>query len=199
MFEYPGSRMSDDLYNDVKDIKAWLNRFVPELEQQMANLGTDNFTTAYNERLEGLTTLTGAAGSKTTADAVAEHLLDYNNPHRVSLSQLGYIAPELKVETKNDSTILTLCGLMIQLKPVSFESATASATGNIYYRSVSGGDWEKEFGELYTAFFVVDSGSRHWPVRLTSKSKTSAGTLIMYCSREDDEAGTATVIGIGRA
>ena len=198
MFEYPGSRMGDDLYNDVKDIKSWLNRFVPELEQQLANLGVDNFTSAYNERVEGLTTLSGAPGSKTTAEAVAEHLLDYHNPHKVTLGQLGYAAPEVQAEEKNGSLIITLCGLMIQVKPVTIESGTATAEGNVFKRTVSAGDWEQEFGTLWTAVAFIMSGDM-WLGSRTDADETSAGTLTIYTAAAAAGAGTARIIGIGRA
>ena len=197
MFEYPGSRMGDDLYNDVKDIKAWLNRFVPELEQQLYNLGTDNFTSAYNERVEGLTTLSGAPGSKTTAEAVAEHLLDYNNPHKVTLGQLGYQEPEVQAASGQGSTILVLCGLMIQIKTVEIDEATAEAEGNVFKQSLDTGDWEAEFLEFYGATAVINTGDL-WLGGIADASTTSAGTLTIYSAAAAAGEGTATIIGIGR-
>ena len=76
MFQYPGSGQ-DNVKEDVRRLRQWLNQFLPELEHQLSNLGTDNFSTAYNERMEGVTTMTGAGKQKTTSEALAEHLLDY--------------------------------------------------------------------------------------------------------------------------
>ena len=197
MFEYPGTQMGDDLYKNVQELRRWLSRFIPELEQQLDNLGVDNFTTAYNERVEGLTTLTGAPGSKTTAEAVAEHLLDRNNPHRVTLNQLGYQAPYVQAQTEDGSTIITLCGMMIQMKPVTISAATETASGSVYKRDVSAGDWEIEFEELYMAQPVITDGDL-WAGKLTGATETSAGTLTVFSGASASGAGEAKIIGIGR-
>ena len=59
MFNYPGS-MPDNVKEGVDELRRWITKFIPELEQQLSNLGADNFSSAYNERLEGLTALSGA-------------------------------------------------------------------------------------------------------------------------------------------
>ena len=45
MFEYPKTQASENLKEDVQEIRRWLSRFVPELEQQLADISTDNFLT----------------------------------------------------------------------------------------------------------------------------------------------------------
>ena len=197
MFEYPGSRMSDNLYNDVQDIKLWLMRFVPELEQQLDNLGADNFTSAYNERIEGLTTLSEAGKQKTTSDAIAEHLLDTKNPHKVTLGQLGYQPPQVTVEEDDGSLIVRLCGLMIQIKPITIASGTATAEGDVFVQSVAVGDWEREFGALWACWATVSDGPV-WLGKHIDTSTTSAGTLTIYSATAAPGAGSATIIGIGR-
>jgi len=197
MLEMPGRKDSGNLKNDFDNLVRWAQRLVPQLEQQMANLGVDNFTTAYNERLEGLTTLTGAVGSKTTAEAVAEHLLDYKNPHKVTLAQLGYQVPQAQVEEKSGSLLITLGGLMIQIKPVEIEAGTATAEGNVFKRTESAGDWEQEFSALYCAMAVINTGDM-WLGSSTDQDETSAGTLTIYTAAAAAGAGTATMIGIGR-
>lgn len=189
--------MGDDLYKDVEDVKRWLTRFVPELEQQLANLGTDNFTTAYNERVEGLTTLSGAPGSKTTAEAVAEHLLDTNNPHKVTLAQLGYEAPRVRVTEKNGTYILDAVGLIIQVKPVDVSADTATAEGNVFKRTVALGDWEQEFGTIYIAIAVPYSGNV-WLGTRSDASNISAGNATLYSAVAEQTASRIYIIGIGR-
>lgn len=196
MFNYPGS-MPDNVKEGVDELRRWITKFIPELEQQLSNLGADNFSSAYNERLEGLTALSGAGQQKTTSEALAEHLLDRNNPHKVTLSQLGYVAPQLKVEEENGSLILTLCGLMIQLKPIVLEAGTATAEGRVYKRTVSAGDWEREFGALYGAVPVIKTGAA-WLGGYEDADEEHAGTLTLYSAEAAAAAGAATMIGIGR-
>lgn len=196
MFDYPGS-MPDNVKEGVDELRRWITKFIPELEQQLSNLGADNFSSAYNERLEGLTALSGAGKQKTTSEALAEHLLDRTNPHRVTLSQLGYVAPQLKVEEENGSLILTMCGMMIQLKPIVLEAGTGTAAGQVYRREISAGDWEREFGALYAVIPVLTGGGA-WLGRLLGYDEQSAGSLVLYSATETSSAGAAMIIGIGR-
>lgn len=196
MFNYPGS-MPDNVKEGVDELRRWITKFIPELEQQLSNLSADNFSSAYNERLEGLTALSGAGQQKTTSEALAEHLLDRSNPHRVTLSQLGYVAPQLNVEEENGSLILTLCGLMIQLKPIVLEAGTGTAVGQVYRREVSAGDWEREFSALYCAFPILTAGGA-WLGRLSNTDEQHAGSLVVFTAAEMGGAGAATMIGIGR-
>ena len=195
MFQYPGLRPGDNVKDDVKALRSWLARFLPELEQQLSNLGTDNFSTAYNERLEGLTTMTGAGKAKTTSEAIAEHLLDRNNPHQVTLSQLGYQPQTVAVQALEDGMLVTLCGLIIQTKHVTLEATTAEAAGSVYAQQITLGDWAVPFEALYAEIPVV-SGDGLWAGGITDESNTSAGTLTIY-STAADTSGTVTLIGIG--
>jgi hypothetical protein len=197
MFEMPGLQSTGDVKKDLDQVRRWLARFVPQLEQTLDNLGTDNFTTAYNERLEGLTTLTSAGQQKTTSAAMAEHLLDTNNPHQVTLNQLGYQPPQMQVEEKNSTIILTVSGLMIEIMPVDIAAGTATADGNVFKRTVSMGNWEQEFGALYIAMAVPYSGNI-WLGTRSSADSISAGDATIYSAAAAQEAARIYMIGIGR-
>lgn len=200
MFESPGTQMGDDLKRDVQDVKRWLARFVPELEQQLDNISTDNFTSAYNERVEGLRTLSGAPGSKTTADAVAEHLLDYNNPHRVNLSQLGYEVPQAVYTETDHGGNIRLGGLMLQWLDVSIAAGTGDLVyGNVYGRNVSLGNWDVEFGTLYGTWLQQrgSDGSGGWFGSNWGASKLSAGTVKNMRGEQSMPASSVRIYGIG--
>ena len=197
MFEMPGLQSTGDVTKDLDSVRRWLARFVPQLEQILDNLGTDNFTSAYNERLEGLTTLTSAGQQKTTSAAMAEHLLDRNNPHQVTLNQLGYEPPRMQVEEKNGTTILTVSGLMIEIMPVDIEAGTATAEGNVFKRTASLGNWEQEFEALYIAMAVPYNGDI-WLGTRSSADNISAGDVTLYSAAAAQTAAQIYMIGIGR-
>lgn len=80
---------------DAESIRRYLMRLVPQIENELYNLTTDNFSSAYNERLAGLTngSVTDengkAATNTTTAEAIAAHMQSKNNPHGVTAEQAG--------------------------------------------------------------------------------------------------------------
>jgi hypothetical protein len=198
MFEYPKTQASENLKEDVQEIRRWLSRFVPELEQQLADISTDNFMTDYNERAEGLTQLTGAGAQKTTAGAVAEHLLDRNNPHGVTLSQLG----ALRVVNTENGQVIHLCGLMFQVKKLVISAGEAQAIGNVFYRDVSLGDWDVPFSAIYTEWVDVNSMDQTkdcWLGARRTGGVTGCGRVRLYSAEAAQEAVRVNIYGIGRA
>lgn len=198
MFQNPGLREQENLKDEVREIRRWLNRFVPELEQQLDNLGADNFTTAYNERLEGITTLSGAGKSKTTSEAVAEHLLDYNNPHRVSLHQLGLALPAFS-ETDN-GWALTFGGILLQCRIVEVTQHTGTARGNVYASDIALGDWDIEFSELMGTWVQAEAETAAivWPGVMWGAGRISAGSTRLYCAGSTVPACSLVIYGLGR-
>jgi hypothetical protein len=195
MFQYPGSGQ-DNVKEDVRRLRQWLNQFLPELEHQLSNLGTDNFSTAYNERMEGVTTLTGAGKQKTTSEALAEHLLDYNNPHRVTLAQLG-----LNLRLTDHGWVIMLGGLLIQAKTVTLEAGNGTAHGSIYRRQMSLGDWDIKFSELLGTWisWSEDAENSIWGGTSWGAYEESAGETRIYSPVQAFPACRITVYGIGRA
>lgn len=196
MFELPGLNGSGDPKKDLEQVRRWLARFVPELEQQLSNLGTDNFTSAYNERVEGLATLTGAAKSKTTAEAVAEHLLDKNNPHGVTLNQLGHKDPSISMEATDHGWVIKLCGLMIQAKYVQASLApTQTSVSGIYEAAADMGDWDVPFGTLSACWARVTY--RHaWVGCVREADEQSAGYVYVYRTNSSIDPDIV-IFGIG--
>lgn len=102
MFNLPGLSSKGTAEQDVQDLRRYLTMLIPQLEQELSNLSTDNFASDYNEILEGLTSAgTIKDGSKadtttTTSQALAAHLQDTKNPHKVTKEQLGITIPTLE-------------------------------------------------------------------------------------------------------
>lgn len=194
MFQYPGVRDRENLKENVAELRSWLARFLPELEQQLSNLGTDNFTTAYNERLEGVTQLSGAGTQKTTSEALAEHLLDRKNPHGVSLAQLGFA-----YKRTYSGWVIRLGPLMLEAKTVS-TSGTGAARGSVYSLDVAMGEWDTAFGELYDVWAQAtsDVAMSIWGSNCWGADEESAGTVRIFCPVAAVPDCGVTIYGIGR-
>ena len=102
MFNLPGLSSKGTAEQDVADLRKYLTMLIPQLEQELSNLSSDNFASDYNEILEGLQSAeTIRDGSKadtttTTSQALAAHLQNTKNPHKVTKEQLGITNPTLE-------------------------------------------------------------------------------------------------------
>ena len=197
MFEQPGMKHSDNLKDDVENLRRWLCRFVPELEMQLDSLGVDNFTNAYNERMEGLTSLSEAGKQKTTSEALAEHLLDTKNPHKTTLAQLGYKEPTATVEGGDDYLIIRFGGLVVQIKFVALGATTATAAGNVYRHAVDCGDWPVKFESLYATTHSLNTTTNCWAGSLRYQDNEHCGSVYIFSAAASTAAGTLVIIGIG--
>lgn len=198
MFQYPGTRPGENLKDDVQQLRQWLAVFLPELEQQLANLGTDNFTTAYNERIEGVTGLTGAAKQSTTAAAVAEHLLDRNNPHNVTLRQLGYQGPQV-TESEDGTRLITFGGLTMQVRDVPFEATAAEGSSRVYRQEISLGDWAVPFTEILAEGTQLAGMTDGWLGAVSGGDLEHCGTAVLYTPTNSAGEGSIQIWAIGRA
>lgn len=111
MFNLPGMSSRGTAAEDVADLRRYLTMLIPQLEQELMNLSADNFASDYNEMLEGLQSadkLTdGKADSRTTtSQALAAHLQNTDNPHRVTRAQLG-----IEEQTAESLHVLPLHGM----------------------------------------------------------------------------------------
>ena len=193
MFELPGLNTSGDVRSDLASVRRYLARLIPQLEQEMQNLGTDNFTSAYNERLEGLVALTGAQAQKTSAEALAEHILDKSNPHAVTLAQLGHEDPVITMAQTGHGWYMTLCGLMIQARYIQL-SGEGAADGSLYMYGTSLGSWDTAFGTLSGSW--VKYRGDGWMGAVSGATETSAGNIQIWNTAAAISA-TVAVYGIG--
>ena len=95
MLELPGLSSAGSAEADARALRAYLTRLIPQIESILYSLQSDGFADAYNRLRSGMQaeSYTGAQGraraEATAAQALAAHLMDQNNPHRVTAEQAG--------------------------------------------------------------------------------------------------------------
>ena len=196
MIELPGLNSQGDLKKDLDQVRRYLNRLVPQLEKEIQALQVDGYTSALNERREGLTDLTGAGKATTTAAAVAEHILDTNNPHGVTLRQLGYTEPQAQVYETEDGLVVALGGLVLAARTVPV-SGTGEAAGAVYALTVALGDWPVPFDEIY-AMGAQLRDVNGWAGALTGTDGETCGSVTIYTPAAEAAEGTIQLWAIGR-
>jgi hypothetical protein len=197
MFELPGLNATGDMRQDLSAIRRYLMKLVPQLEQELANLGVDNFTSAYNERLEGLTSITSAGKSVSTPEAIANHLLDTNNPHKVTAAQLGL---DEQVYVKDEALIWRCRGWQTVLMEVTVPAGEEiQQSGALWYKDAALGDWPEKFYDVNWWYVSVSeaAGGNVFLGRCGDADETQAGTARIFRTTETDEAVTLTVLGVG--
>lgn len=197
MFELPGLNSTGNVKQDLDQVRRYLARFVPQLEQELQQLGVDPFASALNERREGLTSLSGAANQTSTAAAVAEHLMDKNNPHGVTLRQLGYTEPQAQVYQMDEGMAITLGGLGIEILQVEVPVMTAEAEGTITRQDIALGDWPITYDEIYMAGAQL-IGIDGWAGAIRDMDTEHCGTAAVYTTAAETAAGIMMVWAIGR-
>ena len=197
MFELPGLRTTGDVKKDLDQVRRYLARFVPQLEQELQQLGADGYQSALNERLEGLTAQTGARKAQTTSAAVAEHILDTNNPHGVTLRQLGYQEPQAQVYPMEDGTVITLGGLIMEIRTVEAPAMTAEAEGTVTAQEIDLGDWPVPLEEIMAAGAQLTDLSG-WAGAISGMDGEHCGSITVYTAEAETDAGTIQVWAIGR-
>ena len=195
MFQYPGFG-NENLKENVSELRRWLARFVPELERKLDEIGTDNFTTAYNERVEGVTPVQGTARATSTSAALAEHLLDHGNPHGVTMAQVGLVQ---RAEQDETHSLYQLGPLLVQVMTIEIDAAAATAAGSVYKRSVSLGDWAEPFSALYAYGITLEGTANQWAGPMTGADEETCGDIIIYTPTASGSAGSIRIWGIGRS
>lgn len=199
MFELPGLNSNGDVKADVGAIRRYLTRLVPQLEQELANLGTDNFATAYNERIEGLTSVSSAGKSVSTAEAIANHLLDNDNPHKVTAEQLG-LGEQLET-TQDGALIWRSRGWQAVVMAVEVGAGTDEPvkSGELWVRDVSLGDWPEPFDGLtwWTVQIIGAADGVSFLGRCGGADEEQAGSARVFRTTSADEDMTLLVMGVG--
>ena len=160
MLELPGLTNTGDNTRDIDSIRRYLARLIPQLEMELMSAQQDQYLDAYNALSQELGTVNGS----TTAGALAQHVLDRGNPHKVTLSQLGFSADDLaKVEILDKGIVLRIGGkrgLQINVQTEQIEISEWfhveqqgrsdpaapywTSTDPVAYADAALGGWEKE-------------------------------------------------------
>lgn len=197
MFELPGLNSTGNVKEDLNAVRRYLARFVPQLEQELQALGVDPFASALNERSQGLTALTGAGNQQSTAAAVAEHLLDKNNPHGVTLRQLGYEAPQAQVMYTEEGAVAVLGGLILETRTLEVPAVGEADESGITRQEIDLGDWPVPMDEIITAGTCL-ADYDGWAGGISDMDGEHCGTIAVYTTAAENEAGTIAVWALGR-
>lgn len=196
MFNLPGLSSKGTAEQDVADLRKYLTMLIPQLEQELSNLSSDNFASDYNEILEGLQSAeTIQDGSKadtttTTSQALAAHLQNTKNPHKVTKEQLGITNPTL--EELNAVPIHSMSGYNLLAHETNDQ---AVAAGDAILTVNLGGmqDGDRLEGWLYIAVGTNTTvyGVRAW----LDEDETEAD----YYGKHVKNGDVITVLNIARA
>lgn len=123
MFELPGLTATGDTARDLETVRRYLVRLIPQLEMELAEAKADRFSDAYNTRTAGMVATQSSGQAKDGAAALADHLLDRQNPHHVTAQQLGLsldsVAARLSTEHATKLRLGGKQGLEVLIQQVS--------------------------------------------------------------------------------
>ena len=214
MLELPGMTNTGDDKKDLDAIRRYLGRLVPQLEMELTEARQDGYQNAYNALSQGV----GAADTGSTSGALAEHILARNNPHHVTLAQLGYSADKFITVTFLAAGLMVRLGekkgLQIVCQDVTMTISEWTQHGGIAYADIESlGDWEYSFSTLYHENVMMQAGTDKdfWPGPMAGNDGESMGGIRIYheCGQDasgtgdgtgtftDDRNITMTVIGLG--
>ena len=192
MFNLPGLSSKGTAEQDVLDLRKYLTMLIPQLEQELSNLSSDNFASDYNEILEGLqSAATIQNGSKadtttTTSQALAAHLQNTENPHKVTKEQLGITNPTL--EELNALPIHSMSGYNLLAHETNDQTVAA---GDAILTVNLGGmqDGDRLEGWLYIA---VGTGTTVYGVRAWLDEDETVADYYGKLSRDGTVNGVAS-------
>lgn len=196
MLELPGLISGEDTKEDVQALRRYLGRLIPELEQQLMAAQQDNYQDELNKRVNHVT----GVNNGTTAGALAEHVRDFNNPHRVTLSQLGFSINKLISLIRTDNGTVIRIG---DKKGLQLNFQTVETTVNIWKQhggtahteaAVQLGEWDMAIPELMTAQVTVTSGAEQdvWAGALKGATGRNIGSIELFtdCAIDVGEGAT---------
>lgn len=190
MFNLPGMSSRGTAAEDVADLRRYLTMLIPQLEQELMNLSADNFASDYNEMLEGLQSadkLTdGKADSKTTTSrALAAHLQNTDNPHRVTRAQLG-----IEEQTAESLGVLPLHGMDTYNLLCHETNGQAVASGGAIFDIDLGGMQDGDKIEGWMKVFV-GTGTTLYSVNVWLDGDETAKNYYGKMMRDGTVSGTA--------
>lgn len=210
MFELPGMTNSGDDKQDLDSIRRYLSRLVPQLEMELMSAREDS----YQDELMRQRTGMGGSNPNGTAGALAEHVLRKDNPHGVTLAQLGFsLDKAVAVEfTQHGMTarIGDKHGVQLEVQTVDANvQQWRLDSGTIVYAVMALGDWDRPFERIFGARAGISAANTNdvWLSGLTGSGSAAMGTVRLYHTTDStpDEHGVImlsrqlkiNVIGVG--
>jgi len=199
MLELPGLIGGENTREDLEALRRYLGRLIPELEQQLINAQQDNYQEELNKRINQVTGVTNG----TTAGALAEHVRDFNNPHRVTLSQLGFSMSKLISMIRTDHGAMIRIGekkgLQINFQTVEVTIEEWMQDGGTAHteQPINLGQWEMEMPELMAVQITVMSNSDQdvWAGAVKGATGKSIGSVMLFTDCSNREYTETSEIG----
>ena len=197
MFELPGMTNSGDDKQDLDSIRRYLSRLVPQLEMELMTAREDS----YQDELMRQRTGMGGSNPNGTAGALAEHVLRKDNPHGVTLAQLGFsLDKAVTVEfTQHGMTarIGDKHGVQLEVQKVDANVQQWQVdSGNIVYAAMALGDWDRPFERIFGARAGISAANVNdvWLSGLTGGSGVRMGTVRLYHATDSEPDAQGTIM-----
>ena len=177
MLELPGMKTTGNPQADLENIRRYLSRLVPQLEMELLNANQDDYANEYNARAQNL----GTGRSGTTAGALAEHVLDQRNPHKVTLAQLGFSYDKFVTIDPTDKGMVIRAGhkagLQINLQRVTVQADVWNVVNQIRYIELELGEWERKLPvPMWVGATIASGGMDCWIGSVSGTLPETSGT-----------------------
>ena len=214
MLELPGMNNTGDVRKDLDAIRRYLTKVVPQIDMELMRAQQDDYTDAMN----ALTQEIGTVDKNSTAGALASHELRKDNPHGVTLEQLGFSMGNFVRVKYTSESLVVMIGDKKGLKIVTQDAVRTvrewTQVGGVSFAEVAVGDWEEKIPLLFYTGVSLRGGvpSDYWAGPLRGTTNETIGTLRIYheCSIETGEDAdndktiidesrnvSMTIIGVG--
>lgn len=205
MFELPGLNSTGDVARDLDTVRRYLVRLVPQLEMQLEEAKADRYGDAIAMRLNGMAEKKASGVAADGAAALADHILDKNNPHGVTLSQLGLSIDRITQRlTGENGTLIRIGGnrgaeigtqtVRVTVLGENWDPGDALDTVDIDL-----GLWDQPFTALYQAVPALTRVTKGtaWLGQYTGWTRQHCGYVrVIRPHEEDEDPAEATVLDI---
>ena len=183
MLELPGLTVSGNANQDIQKILRYLSKLVPQIDMELMNANQDDYSNAYNALSQEI----GNVDKSTTAGALAAHELRKDNPHDVTLNQLGF-SMDRYVKTEYTANRLTVWigekrGLQINVQDAEITISEWEQSGGVCWAEAAIGQWQREIPLMFWAGVTVRGGQAdndYWAGPISGSTSTNIGTVRMY-------------------
>lgn len=193
MLDLPAMMTTGDAARDLDTIRRYLVRLIPQLEMELAECRADSYGDALARRQNGMAAQRASGEAVTGAEALADHILDRNNPHGVTLAQLGFTTEKLTNVLFTETGVRLRLGGKTGLEFVTQTFAVKALADSwtrekaAYYQDIDVGEWEEKPAlPVITIPLMTGSDAPCWLGQLTGSTRTQAGVIRVFCPAEQD-------------
>lgn len=195
MFELPGLTSTGDTAQDLETVRRYLVRLIPQLEMELADAKADRFGDAYRTRTNGMTSTKPSGEAADGAAALADHILDRQNPHKVTAAQLGISMDAVTARlTTEHATKVRMGGkygieMMTEEKTIRILGSEWTLGDALDTYTADLGEWEQAMALPWAANITLtwQSKGEQFTGAYGGWTKQLAGTVQIYRQHVDDE------------